>query len=78
MGRKFEVRKVAMMKTGLAKSRLYSRFGKEIYMSAKAGGSNLESNSSLKHLVEKAKKVFGYSILYLFLIFVLLLIDSLI
>jgi len=28
--------------------------------------------------LKKAKKVFGYSILYLFLIFVLLLIDSLI
>lgn len=56
MGRKFEVRKVAMMKTGLAKSRLYSRFGKEIYMSAKAGGANPDSNPSLKHLIEKAKK----------------------
>lgn len=56
MGRKFEVRKAAMMKSGLAKSRLYSRFGKEIYMSAKSGGSNPESNMSLKHLIEKAKK----------------------
>lgn len=56
MGRKFEVRKASMMKTGLAKSRLYSRYGKEIYMAAKNGGSNLESNWQLKHLVDKAKK----------------------
>ncbi len=56
MGRKFEVRKAAMMKTGLAKSRLYSRYGKEIYMSAKNGGANPDSNASLKHLIEKAKK----------------------
>jgi len=56
MGRKFEVRKAAMMKTGLAKTKLYSRYGKEIYMLAKTGGSNLESNWALRHLVEKAKK----------------------
>jgi len=56
MGRKFEVRKASMMKSGLAKSRLYSRYGKEIYMAARNGGSNLESNWALKHLVDKAKK----------------------
>ncbi len=56
MGRKFEVRKASMMKTGLVKSRLYSRFGKEIYMTAKNGGANPDSNMSLKHLIEKAKK----------------------
>jgi YebC/PmpR family DNA-binding regulatory protein len=44
------------MKTGLAKTKLYSRYGKEIYMLAKTGGSNLESNWALRHLVEKAKK----------------------
>jgi len=56
MGRKFEVRKASMMKTGLAKSKLYARYGKEIYMLAKNGGSNPESNLSLKHLIDKAKK----------------------
>ncbi|PAT01652.1 YebC/PmpR family DNA-binding transcriptional regulator [Candidatus Izimaplasma bacterium ZiA1] len=56
MGRKFEVRKAAMAKTGLAKTKLYSRFGKEIYMSAKNGGPNPDANLSLKHLIEKAKK----------------------
>jgi YebC/PmpR family DNA-binding regulatory protein len=56
MGRKFEVRKASMMKTGLAKSRLYSRFGKEIYMCAKNGGANPDANWALKHLIDKAKK----------------------
>lgn len=56
MGRKFEVRKASMQATGLAKSKLYSRFGKEIYMVAKAGGTNPDANLSLKHLIEKAKK----------------------
>lgn len=56
MGRKFEVRKAAMAKTMLKKSRLYSRYGKEIYMAAKQGGSNPDANLSLKHLIDKAKK----------------------
>jgi YebC/PmpR family DNA-binding regulatory protein len=56
MGRKFEVRKASMMKTGLQKSKLYSRYGKEIYMCARNGGTNLESNLTLKHLIERAKK----------------------
>lgn len=55
MGRKFEVRKVAMARTSLLKAKLYSRFGKELYMLAKQGGSNPESNLPLKHMIEKAK-----------------------
>ncbi len=56
MGRKFEVRKASMAKTGLAKAKLYSRFGKEIYMCAKTGGANPDANLALKHLISKAKK----------------------
>lgn len=56
MGRKFEVRKASMAKTMLKKSRIYSRFGKEIYMAAKQGGANVDSNLALKHLIDKAKK----------------------
>lgn len=56
MGRKFEVRKAAMAKTMLHKSRLYSRFGKEIYMCAKEKGSNPDTNLALKHIIDKAKK----------------------
>lgn len=55
MGRKFEVRKVAMAKTSLQKAKLYSRFGKELYMLAKQGGANPEANLALKHLIDKAK-----------------------
>jgi YebC/PmpR family DNA-binding regulatory protein len=56
MGRAFEVRKASMMKTGAAKAKLYSKFGKEIYMAAKNGGSNIETNMELKRLVAQAKK----------------------
>ena len=38
MGRAHEVRKVAMAKTAAKKAKLYSRYGKEIYLAAKAGG----------------------------------------
>ena len=56
MGRKFEVRKAAMAKTMIQKSKVYSRYGKEIYMLAKTGGTNPDANLSLKHLIDKAKK----------------------
>lgn len=56
MGRAFEVRKASMMKTGAAKAKLYSKFGKEIYMAAKNGGTNIEANMELKRLVSQAKK----------------------
>lgn len=55
MGRKFEVRKAAMAKTNLQKTKLYSRYGKEIYMAAKQGGPSIDANVTLKRLVEKAK-----------------------
>ncbi|MCF7926089.1 MAG: YebC/PmpR family DNA-binding transcriptional regulator [Candidatus Izimaplasma sp.] len=45
-----------MKKTMLRKSKLYSRYGKEIYMCAKEGGTSLEANLTLKHLVDQAKK----------------------
>ncbi len=56
MGRAFEVRKASMMKTGLAKGKIYSRHSKEIYICAKNGGTDPEANLSLKRLIEKAKK----------------------
>ncbi len=56
MGRSFEVRKASMAKTQGAKVKLYSKYGKEIYMSAKNGGIDPASNLSLKRLMEKAKK----------------------
>lgn len=56
MGRAHEVRKVAMAKTAAKKAKLYSRYGKEIYLAAKAGGPELDGNLALRRLVEKAKK----------------------
>ncbi len=56
MGRAHEVRKEAMAKTAAAKAKLYSRYGKEIYLSAKQGGPDTDANLSLRRLVEKAKK----------------------
>lgn len=55
MGRAYEVRKVSIMKTGKAKSKLYSTYSKEIYQAAKSGGVELESNYTLKKLIDKAK-----------------------
>lgn len=55
MGRAHEVRKAAMEKTSAQKSKLYSKFGKEIYMAAKNGGPNLDSNLELKRVIDRAK-----------------------
>ena len=56
MGAAFEVRKNAMAKTAGAKNKVYSRYGKEIYVCAKNGGTDPEANLSLRRLIEKAKK----------------------
>ncbi|MEG0266676.1 MAG: YebC/PmpR family DNA-binding transcriptional regulator, partial [Bacilli bacterium] len=56
MGRAYEVRKVSIQKTGAAKGKIYSMYAKEIYLAAKNGGIEVESNDSLKRLIERAKK----------------------
>ncbi len=56
MGRAHEVRKAAMAKTAAAKAKLYSRYGKEIYLLAKSGGSDPDANLSLRRIIDKAKK----------------------
>lgn len=55
MGRAYEVRKASMAKTNAAKAKVYSRFGKEIYIAAKAGVPDPDSNITLKRIIEKAK-----------------------
>lgn len=55
MGRAFEVRKAAMANTSAAKAKVYSRFGKEIYVAAKAGIPDPEMNQGLKNMIQKAK-----------------------
>ena len=56
MGRAYEVRKASIQKTGAARGKIYSTYAKEIYEAAKNGGVEMESNSALKRLVERAKK----------------------
>ena len=56
MGRAYEVRKASIQKTGAAKGKIYTTFAKEIYLAAKKGVPDPDSNIVLKRLVEKAKK----------------------
>ena len=56
MGRAYEVRKASIQKTGAAKAKVYSMYAREIYAAAKSGGTIVESNPTLKRLIEKAKK----------------------
>lgn len=57
MGRAYAVREAKIKKTGAAKGKVYTNFAKEIYLAAKNGSPEIEANSVLKHLVEKAKKM---------------------
>lgn len=56
MGRAYQNRKVAMAKTADAKTKVYSKYGRELYVCAKAGGVDPAANLSLRNLLEKAKK----------------------
>lgn len=56
MGRSFEVRKVSMAKTAGQKSKLYSKYGKQLYVVAKNGGADPAANLALRSLIEKAKR----------------------
>lgn len=46
----------AKAKTGAAKGKLYGMYAKDIYQTAKNGGTTPEGNPALKRLIEKAKK----------------------
>lgn len=56
MGRAHEVRAAAMAKTAAAKTKVYSKYGKEILIAAKSGVPDPEMNLALKHAIERAKK----------------------
>ncbi|HEY4537756.1 MAG TPA: YebC/PmpR family DNA-binding transcriptional regulator [Erysipelothrix sp.] len=55
MGRAFEVRKASMAKTAAKKTKIYSRYGKELYMAAKNGIPDPEMNVELRRLIEEAR-----------------------
>lgn len=56
MGRAFQNRKESMAKTSDMKSKVYSKYGREIYVCAKQGGSDPEGNLSLRAMIDRAKK----------------------
>src|SRR5262245_51830388 len=56
MGRNFENRKNAIFKTAGQKSKLYSKYGKQLYVAAKNGVPNPDANPALRSMIEKAKR----------------------
>ena len=56
MGRAYQNRKESMAKTAAAKTKVYSKYGREIYVCAKAGGTDPQANLSLRGLIDRAKK----------------------
>ena len=56
MGRSFENRKQSILKTAGQKSKIYSKYGKQLYVVAKNGVADPESNPALRSMIEKAKK----------------------
>jgi len=56
MGRAYQNRKESMAKTSDAKAKVYSKYGRELYVCAKAGGVDPAGNLALRGLIERAKK----------------------
>jgi YebC/PmpR family DNA-binding regulatory protein len=56
MGRAYQNRKESMAKTSDMKAKVYSRYGREIYVSAKSGGTDPSGNLTLRSLIDRAKK----------------------
>ncbi|MEJ2043131.1 MAG: YebC/PmpR family DNA-binding transcriptional regulator [Reinekea sp.] len=56
MGRAFQNRKESIAKTSDMKSKVYSKYSREIYVCAKSGGVEPDSNLALASLLERAKK----------------------
>ena len=56
MGRDFENRKNAIFKTAAQKSKLYTKYAKQLYVLAKNGVPDPEGNPALRTLIEKAKR----------------------
>ncbi len=56
MGRAYQNRKASMAKTAAAKTKVYSKYGREIYVCAKSGGTDPNGNLTLRGLIERAKK----------------------
>ena len=57
MGRAYQNRKDSMANPD-AKAKVYSKYGREIYVVAKAGGIGPDGNLALRGLIDKAKKIY--------------------
>lgn len=57
MGRAFEFRKARKMKRWSAMSKAFTRIGKDIVMAVKEGGSDPDTNSKLRAVIQNAKSV---------------------
>lgn len=56
MGRSFENRKHSILKTAGQKSKVYSKYGKLLYVVARNGVPDPEANPALRNLIDKAKR----------------------
>lgn len=56
MGRAYQNRKESMAKTADAKTKVYSKFARELYVTAKSGSPDPDANLALRGLIERAKK----------------------
>lgn len=56
MGRAYQNRKESMAKTADAKTKVYSKYARELFVAAKSGGADPEGNLTLRGLIERAKK----------------------
>ena len=55
MGRAFEFRKARKMKRWSAMSKTFTRIGKDISITVKEGGSDPDTNSRLRQIIQNAK-----------------------
>ncbi len=55
MGRAFEFRKARKMKRWSSMAKTFTRIGKDIVIAVKEGGSNPETNSKLRAVIQNAK-----------------------
>lgn len=56
MGRAYQNRKESMAKTADQKTKVYSKYAREIYVCAKTGGTDPSGNLTLRGMMERAKK----------------------
>ena len=56
MGRAYQNRKESMARTSANKSKVYGKYGKEIYVVAKSGGVDPGGNLALRAIIERAKR----------------------